>query len=88
MCINVSPQLVNSVGLVFDIFGVVLLFYFGPPVLKITAEGYEFVWSGVNEIEQERNKKTYANHQRFSRVALGLLLLGFVLQLASNAIQM
>ena len=55
------PKVINSIGLVFDILGVVLLFFtVGTP------------WSSFDRIS------------RWSKVGLGLLVFGFLLQIVSN----
>ncbi len=70
---------VNSIGLLLDIVGVVLLFRFGlPPGVTRTGAGY-LTW-GVDEGEVRKSKL----YDRMSWVALALLILGFGLQIASN----
>ena len=70
---------VNSIGLLLDIVGVVLMFRFGlPPDVTRTGAGY-LTW-GVDEGEVRKSKL----YDRMSWVALALLILGYGLQIASN----
>ncbi|HJX36669.1 MAG TPA: hypothetical protein VJ280_06895 [Dehalococcoidales bacterium] len=86
MC--VSPQFIGAVGLVLDIAGVVMLFYYGPPSLPITKDGHTILPFNANDNGiQAKNKVAFHKHQRFSFIALGLLLAGFVLQFVSNVLQ-
>jgi hypothetical protein len=79
------PTLINSIGLVCDIAGVMMLFYFGPPVLNITRDGYKILPFNPNDEDETRKNKSIADrHDRLSRASLGLLLVGFALQLVSN----
>lgn len=82
------PQIIGSIGLMFDIVGVVLLFYYGPPTLPITAEGFAVLPFNANDTEiATKNKAIFNRHQRFSCLALVLLLVGFALQLIGNLMQ-
>ncbi len=67
---------VNSIGLVFDIIGVVLLYIYIKPAPKVGA----YVMDEPNEEEQAKQKKSEAR----SRFGLLLLIIGFSCQLASN----
>jgi hypothetical protein len=84
-----APQL-NAIGLVLNIVGVVLLFFFGFP--QPTHE--EGVGIGVEDATLLPNGKTVAEHNQsvksrkriyliWSKVALGLVLGGFCFQLAA-----
>ena len=44
---------ITTIGLVFDIIGVVILFYYGPPSGDITLEGSETI---VTELDAQRAK--------------------------------
>ena len=80
-----SSSLINSVGLICDMVGVVILFYFGPPTLNITRDGYKILLFNPNdEAETENNKALADKHDRLSKLGLGLLFVGFLLQLMSN----
>ena len=70
-----SPDVLNSCGLALDILGVVLLFFFGIP----SRAGLD----GVLTLDRGRGKD-YKRAVFWSRVGLGLLITGFLLQIASN----
>ena len=72
---------VSSVGLVLDIVGVSLLFKYGlSPELRESG-GSVLVWGGGMSSEEA---KEYRRYKRMSRIALGLLVVGFVLQIVGN----
>ena len=71
---------INSTGLVFDIAGALLLWKYGLPE-AINKDG------SINLILEQKNSKEVAKGKRYdnmSKIALGLLILGFALQLLSN----
>ena len=78
----------NSFGLMLDIAGVVLLFFFGLPVEGVSKfGGQQIIWPSGEE--QERlSQERYRRRQLLSRVALVCLVLGFALQLLTNLVQM
>ena len=81
MCLSDS-SLINSVGLVLDIIGAVLLWRYGLPE-SISRDGLEIViTSKVNENEKAKAKK----YDCWSKIGLSFLIAGFVLQLVSNFI--
>ena len=74
-----SPELVNTLGLGLDIAGVILLFRFGlPPDVRRNGANY-FTW-GADESEARKAKQ----YDKISWSALGLILLGFLLQFVST----
>lgn len=73
-----SAQLLNTIGLVLDIAGVIGLFFFGLPP-KINTAGY---FIGFDPVESELRKEKWFT--RFSWASLGLLVAGFALQIWSN----
>ena len=76
-------DVVNSVGLLFDIAGVVLLFRFGLPPEDISKTGgTQIVYGGGKS--QEVAQKEYHHYRRMSFIALGCLVAGFSLQIVSN----
>ncbi len=80
-----SSSTINSIGLIFDIVGVVILFYFGPPTLNITRDGYKILpFISNDDAETKKNKALAEKHDRFSQLGLKLLFLGFAFQLVSN----
>ena len=73
-------KVVNSVGLLLDVAGVLLLFKFGlPEDVRRKGESY-LLLEKTDEAEMAKGKR----YDFWARVALSLVLLGFVLQLISN----
>ncbi len=80
MVIMTCATIVNSIGLVFDIMGALLLWKYGLPE-PISREGHvHLVLEQVDEDEKAKAKK----YDRWSYGGLILLILGFGLQLVSN----
>ena len=80
-----SAAIINSVGLFFDIIGVILLFIFGLPS-RFVSDGpptntISFGWDpdSVKQWEKQWNR-----YKLVSWFALVLLVLGFALQIVSN----
>jgi hypothetical protein len=85
---SIHPQIYGAIGLVFDIIGVILLFYYGPPTLPITKEGHAILPFDHNDPNLLlKNKAKYKHHERYSFVALSCLLVGFALQFISAVMQ-
>ena len=77
-----TSSIINSLGLVLDIIGAMLLLKFGVPN-KIDPSGTEYrVTSDVNSAEIEKARV----YQRWSNFAILFIILGFLLQLISNFI--
>lgn len=71
-------QWLICIGLALDIFGVVMLFLYGLPSRMPSADA--FTWGAPSEAEGKRFKwKSYAG--------LGLLVVGFALQIVGTACQ-
>ena len=74
------PTHINSLGLLLDIIGAILLMKFGIPP-KVDRQGHIYlITHGVDEDEIRKAK----NYDWWSMFGLVLIVLGFVLQLASN----
>lgn len=71
---------VNSFGLVLDIVGVVLIWLYGIPE-PISRRGAQYLTTGLRD---ENEKKKAERFHTLSKVGIGLIVVGFVLQLASN----
>lgn len=69
----------NSLGLAFDIIGVILLFKFGLPE-EVRRGGTGFLV--INDDPQEAAKAGV--YDRYSHVALAFIVIGFGLQIVSN----
>ncbi len=74
-----SAELFNTVGLILDIFGVVLLFRFGLPP-DVSRDGTVGFALGTDEREARRAKR----YARISWTALGLIVTGFLLQIVAT----
>lgn len=74
-----SPAALSSLGLLLDIAGVVLLFFFGLPADVHQGGGTAVLWGGGPE-----NAKRYRRARALSRLGLALLVAGFGLQIAGN----
>ena len=62
----------TSIGLILDILGAVILFFFGFPI--------EIDLGGFNQSKEPGSVKT----GRTARIGLGLLVAGFIFQLLGN----
>lgn len=76
-------SIVNSVGLVIDIVGAIMLWKYGLPE-SIDREGYEPVVVGEQDQSEVNKAKKY---DCFSKIGLSMLIGGFFLQLISNFIK-
>ena len=74
------PGCINSVGLAFDIAGVILLYFYGLSGRLNTPGGQVIVFSGESPEDAEERKR----YTRWSRLGLFLIVFGFVLQIISN----
>ena len=75
-----SPAVISSAGLILDILGVILLFYYGlPEEISKTGRGDLFTWGS-----HEEEAKKWKRYKKRSYWGLALLVLGFSLQLVSN----
>jgi len=76
-------SIINSIGLVLDIIGAMLLLKFGIPN-KIDPEGTIHLIIGEKDtVEIEKGKR----YKRWSNIAVFLIIIGFILQLISNFVQ-
>ena len=74
----------NSLGLILDIVGVVLLFFFGLPVEDVSKFGGQQLLWPAGEEQERLNQERYRRRQLLSRMALVCLVSGFTLQLLSS----
>ena len=73
----------NTLGLILDIIGVIILFKFGLPA-DVSKEGHiGMAFQGTNTDDIKKYKK----FDIWSRIGLGLLILGFLLQIVSNYVE-
>lgn len=78
-----TRTLVNSLGLLSDVVGVVLLYFYGLPT-EISRSGAIRFIAEQTDTEELRLTRRY---DRWARVGLACLLLGFLLQLVSNFVK-
>jgi hypothetical protein len=71
-----TSQILNSVGLAFDIAGAIILFIFPIPLVWKNKEGiYNF---------ETPDHVSISRHMKLARTGMGLLLIGFLFQLSAN----
>ena len=80
------PAIINSAGLLLDIAGVCLVYRFGIPSVENLRQSGMMIWDsrsfGFNDADASEAK---ARRKRLlSLTGLGLIVMGFVLQIASN----
>ena len=82
---------INSVGLGLDFVGAALILAFGLPNARaldaLLHKGHDVRVTGSSKEDQARAWRVVRRHQRWGRTGIGLLMLGIVLQLLSNAMQ-
>lgn len=74
---------INCLGLVFDIVGAVILFKFGLPEEISRSGAISLVIEGTDQDEVKKGRL----YDRWGRIGLILLILGFIFQFASNFIE-
>lgn len=67
----------NSLGLVLDIAGAVMLWRYGLPE-AVSREGFNYL---VLERQDEAEKRKAERYDKWARIALSLIVTGFALQL-------
>ena len=77
-----TAEALASSGLVFDIIGALLIFKYGIPP-RIDPQGHQHLI--LEQIDEDEKAKA-ATYIKRSEVGIGLLILGFALQLAGNLI--
>lgn len=77
-----SAVVLNVTGLILDAVGIVLLFLYGPPPSIISRKaGMVILWPSGDESQQQRKSD---RHILIGRCALGLIVIGFFLQILAN----
>lgn len=72
----------STIGLTLDIVGAVLLFTYGPPPGVLSKEAGTVLLWGIDNREQEQRK--IDRHIVIGRAAIGLIVVGFMLQLIAQ----
>lgn len=75
-----NSVVMNSVGLLFDIGGVILVFIYGLSPI-IVPSGHQLL--ATADIDQDEIRKA-RQYRKYSRIGLALIVLGFCLQLVGN----
>ncbi len=73
-----------SIGLASDIFGFIILFFYGPPISEILPDGSERIWDS-GDPQSEKAKKA-RREIIYSKFALGFIIVGFILQLIGSIV--
>ena len=77
-----DAYIVNIIGLVFDIAGVIGLFMYGIPK-EISKSGSINL---ILEQEDEGEKEEWNKYDKRSKIALSLIIIGFTLQIVSSVL--
>lgn len=75
-----NTTILNNIGLIFNIIGVILLFFYEPP----KPETGVFLLEHADNEETRKRKKIIK--RVFSNIALILIIIGFIIQLYANNI--
>jgi hypothetical protein len=75
-----TQQIINVIGLVLDIIGILMLFKYGLPS-DLNKKGSIFM---VLEQVDNNEIKKYKKYERLSYLALSLIIIGFILQALST----
>ena len=70
-----SPKTINSIGLIFDILGIIALFTIDFKMIGLGGHNLYISGPPEDEVKKERRKAYWG---------LGLIVSGFILQLVSN----
>jgi hypothetical protein len=76
-----NANLINSIGLIFDIIGVILLFKYGLPS-EISKDGS--IGLSLQDTDDNDVKK-WKTYNLWSKIGLSFILIGFAFQLISNS---
>ncbi|MYL11235.1 MAG: hypothetical protein F4010_03615 [Cenarchaeum sp. SB0669_bin_11] len=74
----------SSIGLGLDIAGVLLLFKYGLPNDIQKSTGEVLLWGTGGKVADKAAEKRWYRYRDSSRLALGMLVFGFALQIWSN----
>ena len=80
MCLNYVfeiSRLINSIGLIFDIFGAILIYKYGLPN-EVPGDGVKWAYTKDPKIEKR--------YKKYAKIGIFSLILGFTLQFLSDFI--
>lgn len=78
----INSTTINTIGLLFDIFGAILLWKFGLPQ-EISRSGSIYL---ALEQDNKEEKEKAVLYDKLGTLGIALLILGFIFQLISNFI--
>ena len=78
--LKMTSNTINTIGLIFDIIGVLMLFKYGLPS-ELSKEGTVFMAFQKND---EGEKRKWKKYHFWSKVGLLSILIGFLFQIVSN----
>lgn len=76
------PQILNIIGLLLDITGVIILFKYGLPA-DVNPYGHTYL---IAEQEDDQEKIKAKKYKKLSRMALTLIIIGCLFQASSSVI--
>jgi hypothetical protein len=78
------PQILNTVGLVFNMTGIIILFCYGFPQPTHEESTGLAIQGPIADKNAEQARKIKAKYLCLSKTALGLIILGFIFQLGAT----
>jgi len=73
--------LLTTIGLVFNMIGVILLYFYVPPIFTVFPDGSEIVTYNEEPEQAKQKAKIAKRNINISRIALIVIFVGFVFQL-------
>jgi hypothetical protein len=70
------------IGLALNMIGVLLLYFYGPPIFTILPDGSELVTYAENSEQVKQKTQIAKRNIKISKTALGTIFFGFLFQLA------
>lgn len=83
-----ASELLNVIGLILDIIGIVFLYKFGLPSEVKPARDSLLKIAGPSREEKEKAEAQFKYYTRMSRYGLSLILAGFLLLLIGNLLNL
>ncbi|MGA2172722.1 MAG: hypothetical protein ABSG82_06905 [Sedimentisphaerales bacterium] len=73
--------ILTAIGLVLNMIGVILLFFYAPPIFTILPGGKELLTYTENSEQAEQKEQIVKRRQWISSIALITIFVGFLFQL-------